>query len=422
MATLQANFSGLTDPLAQSFFVDSTEYADGLYISSIELYFRTKDQYMPVSIELRPMVNGYPSSRDVIPFSEVYLPPGSVNISDQGTTATKFSFSIPIYLASGEYAFIVKANSDKYRLFASELGGVDIPTGQLIDRNPYVGSLFKSQNASTWTATQLEDLKFKLNRCVFDTTTRSITANSFHSTAEKDYELVHLNMHALTPGTTGVTLEYRHKDKASSAMSSFEVVRNNTNILLPSTKTLTASQANSAQIRATLSTPTPKLSPQIDLSRFAGYYVKNNIGAYNPSGSPAETTSTGGYALAKYVTRKVSLESPNDDADHLRVYVDVARLQGTDFEVYYKILHALDQTPFNDQPWVLMTRNTRTPEYVDTDKAYLEFSFEANNIQYTGSGSGVYNSFKYFAIKIVMFSSNPAYVPKFKNLRAIAGS
>jgi len=49
------------------------------------------------------------------------------------------------------------------------MGQQDILTRETISKQPFLGSLFKSQNNSTWTPAQLEDLKFKINRAQFDT-------------------------------------------------------------------------------------------------------------------------------------------------------------------------------------------------------------------------------------------------------------
>ena len=39
---------------------------------------------------------------------------------------------------------------------------------RIVSQQPYLGSLFKSQNGSTWEdPSQFEDLKFKINRCEF---------------------------------------------------------------------------------------------------------------------------------------------------------------------------------------------------------------------------------------------------------------
>ena len=50
------------------------------------------------------------------------------------------------------------------------MGETDLITGETISGQPYAGSLFLSQNASTWTAEQTDDLKFQFKIAQFDTT------------------------------------------------------------------------------------------------------------------------------------------------------------------------------------------------------------------------------------------------------------
>ena len=57
------------------------------------------------------------------------------------------------------------------RCYISRMGEVDLITGQVISGQPYAGSLFTSQNASTWTAEQTDDLKFHLKVAKFTTNT-----------------------------------------------------------------------------------------------------------------------------------------------------------------------------------------------------------------------------------------------------------
>ena len=45
----------------------------------------------------------------------------------------------------------------------------------MLSDQPYAGVLFKSQNASTWTASQMEDLKFTVRRADFNTTSGVVT-------------------------------------------------------------------------------------------------------------------------------------------------------------------------------------------------------------------------------------------------------
>ena len=59
-------------------------------------------------------------------------------------------------------------------MWISQIGDTMPGTARTISEQPYLGSLFKSQNASTWTADQTQDLKFVLYRAKFDT---SVIAN-----------------------------------------------------------------------------------------------------------------------------------------------------------------------------------------------------------------------------------------------------
>ena len=53
------------------------------------------------------------------------------------------------------------------------MGESDLITQGLNATQPTLGSLFKSQNNRTWTPSQYEDLKFKLNKANFITDTPS---------------------------------------------------------------------------------------------------------------------------------------------------------------------------------------------------------------------------------------------------------
>ena len=57
--------------------------------------------------------------------------------------------------------------STQYSVFISRVGEVDFITQTFISNQPYLGSLFKSQNGSTWEPSQWEDLKFTLYRADF---------------------------------------------------------------------------------------------------------------------------------------------------------------------------------------------------------------------------------------------------------------
>ena len=155
------------DPLAQSFFIKEEE---GVFLTSCEVFFERKDpNEIPVTFQIRTMKTGLPTT-EVVPFSEVTIDPDEITTSTNGSVPTKFTFESPVYLEGGtEYAMVLKSVSLKYKVFISRIGENDLITDEFISNQPTLGSLFKSQNASTWEPSQWEDLKFKLNRASFVT-------------------------------------------------------------------------------------------------------------------------------------------------------------------------------------------------------------------------------------------------------------
>jgi hypothetical protein len=69
----------------------------------------------------------------------------------------------------------VLANSANYNTFVARIGQTNLGSDRTISQQPYAGVLFKSQNGSTWTAEQNEDMKFKLKRAEFSNVTGNVT-------------------------------------------------------------------------------------------------------------------------------------------------------------------------------------------------------------------------------------------------------
>jgi len=167
------------DPLAQSFYVREET---GIFLTSVDVFFETRDDSIPVTLQIRPMIAGVPSNI-VIPFSEVTLTPDQINLSTNGTFATNVVFPSPVYLSgpkiqeirqaplgsqlTAEYAIVLLSESSNYRVFISLMGENDILTGARVSQQPTLGSLFKSQNGTTWSPAQLEDLKYRVYRANF---------------------------------------------------------------------------------------------------------------------------------------------------------------------------------------------------------------------------------------------------------------
>ena len=105
-----------------------------------------------------------------------------INLSENGTVATRFNFASPIYVTENrEYCLVVLSDSNEYKLWISRMGEDDVTSDRTISEQPYAGVLFKSQNASTWTADQYEDLKFVLYKVEF---TPNTTGTAVFNNAE----------------------------------------------------------------------------------------------------------------------------------------------------------------------------------------------------------------------------------------------
>ena len=171
---IQQQEDGGNDPLAQTFIIGEE---GGAFIPKIDVFFAKKDKNLPVWVEIRNTVNGYPGPK-ILPFGRKFLEPSEVNINDTtAADATTFTFDSPVYLQQGiEYCVVIQTHSIDYLMWISQLGEVDVGgTNRIVSRQPHLGSLFKSQNNRTWNAVQSEDLKFTLYKCNFSNNVGTVT-------------------------------------------------------------------------------------------------------------------------------------------------------------------------------------------------------------------------------------------------------
>ena len=412
--------TGWYDPLAQTFLVD---VKGGCLVTDVDLYFQQKptagkDPDVPVRLEIRTVVNGYPGQA-VLPYSRVTLDASKVNVdSTKASAATNFKFQAPIYLQEGvEYCLCVFSDSSKYRVWISETGLADVGGAGLIATQPYAGVLFKSQNASTWTADQTQDLKFQLNRAKFTSGTgTSATAvlelQNQHITSAIPYNVAQIDVNNVV--VSGTTLTSMLSSNNSTAQS----IPLGNNVMFDTQQTVntyTTENTNgypSIKTSLVLSTEKENLSPIIDLSRCTATIVKNIIDNDTPETGDYENVSSGGTALAKYITKSIKL---NDPATTLRIVFDNNTPNAADYDIYYKIGNKGD----SDFELNEFTRVTQDNPYVTK---YKKSNKSENPRQFTESEFVLENlpAFSQVRVKLVMKSSNTSKVPRFKDLRVIA--
>ena len=202
-----------TDPLAQTFLVGTArglnsfnDDENGAFLTGVDLFFASVDSgNAPITIQVRTTEFGIPTLT-VIGDPVTLRPTDTVNgtstilrdnVSVDGSVATRVTFPYPIFLPpSTEYAIVLMApESDEYTVFTARMGENTLNTANLPDAESVrytqqfaIGSLFKSQNGSTWTPDQYEDMKFKLYKAEFTSTEGVAYLGNSDLTRSNSYE------------------------------------------------------------------------------------------------------------------------------------------------------------------------------------------------------------------------------------------
>ena len=410
---------GWNDPLAQTFLIDGALYPDGIFVSDVDCFFKSKDtDGLPVSLQIRDTINGYPS-QTIIPFSDVSLTPDNVSTSEDASVPTKFTFPSLVYLQPGEYALVVISNSLKYEAYISEMGQNILGTNRKVSEQPYAGVFFKSQNASTWSPDQNQDLTFEINKAVFTTgQTADVIFKDGTSSADYKADIIDIIPQTVRVNNTDISWGVKMTSVNSNLLDTdYTFITQNNNYLWMNQKLITQSAGSYIQ-RGSLFSSSIHVSPVIDTQRNSVITIENIINNLITN----ETNREGGDALARYITRRVTLKDGFDATD-LKIYMTANRQAGTAVSCYYKVLSQFDSEIFDDKFWVLMQEetNTNAVSKSDDENEFLEMEFrpDASNTNYTVD-TVTYDSFKTFAIKIVLSSSSTTRVPLIKDLRCIA--
>ena len=175
----------LNQPIAQTFVCDED---GGMFVTSAEVFFSGKDSSLPVIMEIRDTVNGYPGYT-TLPFGAVVKNPTDVSTSTDGQTPTKFTFPSPVYLEFGhEYSLCLSSNSPSYIAWIARLGDTEnqsistsgtsatntLSAKRYVSKQPHTGILFKAQDETSWAPSMMEDLKINLYRAEFSSTAGTV--------------------------------------------------------------------------------------------------------------------------------------------------------------------------------------------------------------------------------------------------------
>jgi len=324
------------NPMAQTFFIDKNQYSTGLFVDSVTLFFSQKNTSVgnktPVTLQLRPMINGLPSTSLIIPGSEVVLTPGRISANtstpvantsggfpsgflgnshsanksdtDQGSR-TMFKFDHPIFLSPDEYAICIMANSSEYKVFGFEYGAFHTGTSKKITKQPYVGSFFKPSNAGVWEEVSDQGLTFRLDRCEFISSNAyarldNSDVSSGNATSNTTIDLFKVTTESLNFANTYTNFDYYATDLAGTIKGSNIKFKENKNVDFKKQKQITYPQAanNSFTINAYFETANTLISPVIDEQRTGVITIENviNNGSLSTSDIVLSNTGTGYYS------------------------------------------------------------------------------------------------------------------------------
>ena len=129
-----------------------------------------------------------------------------------------------------------------------------------------------------------------------------------------------------------------------------------------------------------------------------------------------ETNNIAGSAVAKYITKEITLANPSTALD-LRVTASVHNTSA--IELYYRTKLPDDTRSFNDIDFTQMSLvNVPTASQQRSQSPYSsDFRTDFSEYQYQVEGIPEFVSFQ---IKIVMKGTNPAFPPRISDMRGIA--
>jgi hypothetical protein len=393
------------DPLSQIFTVSPNLYSNGVFLNDINLYFSSKSETLPVTIQIRPTVSGYPSASSIIPFSEVTLYPSEVIIGNDAPSATNFKFTSPVYLQPGNYSLSIVSNTDDYKVYTGNIGLEDSLTGNIITKHPNMGSLFLPQNTNVAEENTSTSIMCEINRCVFTTAPGTLQVDLSEPGVTTNVNLTKIISNELILPSTSVV----HKLTFGTSSTTFQVPQNQ-NYSFSSSQLIPATGGSpEQQTTHTIEFSNPSsstITPVVDTKNLTLITVENIINNASGGGSYTQENYTDS-AVARYLTRSIKLQENGDD---VRVMLDLNRPIGTSVEVYCRTLSPTTYKEIAEEPFYQLEQ---VNEVTETDNP---FEFAETSFKLLKS----VDSFSTLQVKILMFSGDTSVVPQVKDLRVVA--
>ncbi len=427
------------DPLTQEIIVDAGIFPQGVFLSSLDLFFKTKDDTFPVAVQIRPMINGAPHDFLSVPHSTAILNPNGIQVTDgpNGSLATVFTFRSPVFLPPGNWAVCVFTNGDGNVLFKTKVNEPFLDTAGNVNANGTridslnggasgvrMGSMFLPLNNGTRMKKNDECIMLNVNRCNFNGGNKSDAArlalfNSNIAGGTVDASLAVVTCNEQLFASSSVRPTFNFIDNQNGGVRYSGITPNKTIPLVSRIESEVTDSNIQLEVQFS-STTSNSLSPVINLDRLGAIYSDSKFGSANQgtdtgtSLGETQPNSASVSTSARYVSKKVNFG--NSVANDIRVYLDVAAREGH-VKVFAKVNESSDD--FDSKSYVQLYRDGDTNKEYENDvntNALTTYTFKPQ----TGTSIGEFST---YAIKVVIYSDRGTpdeSLPVIKNLRAVA--
>lgn len=424
------------DPLAQMIHIDPGAFPQGLFLSSIDLFFSKADNFLPVNVYIKPVLNGAPHEFLVVPNSETSNFGTVVSDGPLFGSNINFKFDGPVYLQPGDYAICISTNSQDNEVYTSAAGDVWLnaiggqnASGFQIEKSHSSGNgvqlrgILKPLNNGARVLEPQENLMMRLNRCQFsggagaESERTVIFKPTVPAGVTTDASIINVtsNEQLFTDNDINAVYNLDTGDQIYNGIVPNKDIRLDARRLFTSTTTPDLNVIFG-------STSTNTVSPIIDLDRVGMLAVESKItDAISPSDTgfiigETQRDSSASRNQCRYVSKKVSFG--NVTANDIRVYLDVAPNQGS-VKVFAKVNATGEE--FDSIRYVQLYKDGNSSAESEWFNAGSGVSSTIEFKPQNGVPIGEYSA---YAIKVVVNgdpdASTENALPVVKNLRSIA--
>ena len=311
-------------PLLQRFNVNPTEFPNGIFIPSVDLFFNeVSDAATPVTVSISPVVDGVPSDNIIMPFARVTKAVSTIaereSVSGEIKNAETFEFSSPVYLAPGEYALSVSTNDLSLSAFV-HLSSVST--------DARFGPLYLPNNNGTNTPYFNRRLCCVIRNCAFsvDNAASATVQLSNLDSVNADALYISNAPNTYSNFTNNITISNTTVEENSS----LETVRN----LIPANGTVTFQLSNNSLFSTLID---PDQVSLLAVEAKINNALKDAVTGFREPPSEMAAIDLNAPGIFRYYSKIVELDS-SEPADDIAVFVDGVFTASTKVYVFVKTL------------------------------------------------------------------------------------